>query len=271
MTKPAGLGQKSRSQLGKVLKGNRGVISVSSASDTLRLPREKTSQLLSRWAARGWIVRVKRGLYIPVPLEAESTDIAISEPWLLAQSMFEPCYIGGWTAAEHWDLTEQIFHSIVIITTKKVHQRDVRFKGARFIIKTVGSHGMFGTKPVWLEDHKINVSDPTRTILDLFNDPSLGGGIRSSIDVFSNYIQSKHKDLLLLLQYAEKLGNSAVYKRMGFVLERGFPAEEKTIEICRKNMRTGYSQLDPQTPSKALVTAWNLWVPESLKGKGVIK
>lgn len=269
MAKPAGLGQKSRGQLGKVLKASRGAISVSDASKALNLPREKAAQLLSRWAAQGWITRVKRGIYISVPLEAASTDIAISEPWALAEILFAPCYVGGWSAAEHWDLTEQIFNSIVVITTKKVHQRDLQLKGARFVIKTVSTRALFGTKTVWLEDRKVSVSDPSRTMLDIFNDPSLGGGIRSAIDFFSNYMRSKHKNLLLLLQYAAILGNSTVYKRLGFVLERHFSNEKSVIDICRERMRTGYSQLDPQTPSKSLVTAWNLWVPESLRAKDV--
>lgn len=267
MTKPLGLGQKSREQLGKVLKASPGAISTAIAVEALNLPRTRVAQLLGKWVRQGWLIRVSRGIYFPVPLEAETTEIAISEPWQLAHALFSPCYIGGWSAAEHWDLTEQIFHSIVVITTKKVHKRDLHLKGIRFKVKTALPRNLFGLKPVWIANQKISISDPSRTILDFFNDPSLGGGIRSVMDIFLNYMRSKQKDLPLLLQYADTFGKGAVYKRLGFILEREYPSEKVAIEECRKKIRSGYSQLDPQNPSKVLVTSWNLWVPTALLSK----
>ena len=41
----------------------------------------------------------------------------VDESWVLARAVFEPCYIGGWSAAEHWGFTEQIFNSTMVFTT----------------------------------------------------------------------------------------------------------------------------------------------------------
>src|SRR6266852_9041303 len=62
---------------------------------------------------------------------------------------------------------------------------------------------------------KINVSDPTRTILDLLDTPALGGGIRSVLDMLKSYLASSHCDRQLLIRYADQLGNKAVFKRLG--------------------------------------------------------
>lgn len=70
-----------------------------------------------RSAFHGWPRRVRRGLYLVLPLEAQSDRaITVEDPWILADELFSPCYIGGWSAAQHWGLTEQIFRSVFVVT-----------------------------------------------------------------------------------------------------------------------------------------------------------
>ena len=45
------------------------------------------------------------------------------------------------------------------------------------------------------------VSDPSRTIVDVLDDPSLGGGIRNVADVLREYFQGEHRDDELLVEY----------------------------------------------------------------------
>jgi hypothetical protein len=64
-----------------------------------------------------------------------------------------------------------------------------------------------------------------------------------------------------LLAYAKRLGNGAVYKRLGFLLERLAPSEVHTIKECRRLMSAGTAKLDPALPSPKLVTRWRLSIP----------
>jgi len=59
------------------------------------------AKLLARWVGQGWLVRIRRGLYAPVPLEATSSEQVLSNPWVLVEQVFAPGYVGGWSAAEH--------------------------------------------------------------------------------------------------------------------------------------------------------------------------
>ena len=53
---------------------------------------------------------------VPVPVEALSTDRAVEDAWVLVPTSFWlPQPIGGWSAAEHWDLTEQIFRDVCVL------------------------------------------------------------------------------------------------------------------------------------------------------------
>lgn len=266
----AGIGKLERDRLAAVLRGTKGTVSVAQAAEILNIPTTAAASLVSRWSKKGWLSRVKRGLYVPVPLEARSADVPLEDPWLIAEKLYSPCYIGGWSAAEYWDLTEQIFRTIIVLTAQKPRDRNPNFKGTEFWIKTIERQKIFGLKSVWRGQVKVSVSDPTRTILDMLSDPKLGGGIRSVQDILRSYLQSKERNLDLLVEYANRLENGAVFKRLGFLLERNVPLETAAIEKCAEKLSQGNAMLDTSLQAERLVTRWKLWVPESWfqEGKG---
>jgi predicted transcriptional regulator of viral defense system len=255
-----GIGKKDRERLSIVLRAAKGAISVADAARALDLPRVSTAKLLARWAQKGWLARVRRGLYVPVPLESRTADIALEEPWVIASQIYSPCYIAGWSAAEYWDLTEQIFRTVVVLTTQRPRERKPNIKGTDFLIRTISEKALFGLRPVWRGKVKVDLSDPSRTVLDMLSDPLLGGGIRSTADIFTAYLESDKKDLELLLSYASRLGNGAVFKRLGYLLEKISPIDQEAIAQCRARLTTGYVKLDPKLPADRLVTRWRLWI-----------
>lgn len=259
----SGLGKIERSRLIEVIRNTKGVISISEAADILKLSRNDVAKILSNWAAKGWLSRIRCGLYIPVPLESRTSDVPIEEPWIIAEYLYNPCYIGGWSAAEYWDLTEQIFRSIIVLTVQKPRNRKPVIRNTKYIVRTISKIAIFGVKPVWRGNVKILVSDPTRTIIDMLNDLSLGGGLRPTVDVLLNYLKSKYKDTELLVDYANRLGNGAVYKRMGFLFERLVPEEKRVISACKAKITKGNAKIDPKLPAERLITKWKLWIPNN--------
>lgn len=130
---------------------------------------------------------------------------------------------------------------------------------------TTSNDLMFGLKAVWRGQIKTLVSDPTRTIIDFLNEPKLGGGIRTTVDMLAEYLRSEHKNLPLMVDYARSFGSGAVFKRLGFLLERYASEEIEAITACHKNLTQGKVKLDPQLNSDKLVTKWRLWIPKSWK------
>jgi predicted transcriptional regulator of viral defense system len=257
-----GISKASREQLSRVLRDCRETISVEQAATSLGILSNEASRKLTRWAQQGWVSRVQRGLYVPVPLESHTAEVVFEDPWIIANRLYAPCYIGGWSAAGYWELTEQIFRSVAVFTTRKPRNWKPAIKGTTFILRTIPSKAIFGIKPVWRGSVIVSVSDPTRTVLDLLMDPRLGGGLRPTMDVFRAYLQSSSKDIQLLITYSKRLGNGTIFKRLGFLLERLAPMETSAIEICRAQMSTGNAKLDPSLKAKRLSTRWRLWIPE---------
>ena len=260
-----GLGKLDRARIAALIRGTKGTTSVGDTAEILDVSSEKAAKMLSRWAQKGWFSRIKRGLYIPIPLESRSIDVPVEDPWVIADRLYRPCYIGGWSAAEYLDLTEQIFNTILVMTLQKPRDRSPKIKNTSFKIRTISEKAFFGLKPIWRDRVKIPISDPTRTILDILSNPLLGGGIRFTKDILSNYLNSENKNLELLTDYAVRLGNGAVFKRLGFLLEMIAPEETKIIDQCSEKLTAGNTKLDPMLRNEKLVTRWRLWVPENWK------
>jgi predicted transcriptional regulator of viral defense system len=141
-------------------------------------------------------------------------------------------------------------------------------RNTKFVVRTVQEKALFGLKPVWRDQVKVSVSDPTRTVVDMLSAPSLGGGIRPTADVLLNYLKSDSRNLDMLLDYAKRLANGAVFKRLGFLLEHVAPTEEEALRACQTGLTKGNAKLDPALPAERLVSRWRLWVPESWMKKG---
>ncbi|OGW68752.1 MAG: hypothetical protein A2036_02135 [Omnitrophica bacterium GWA2_50_21] len=263
MDKLAGLGKKSRERLALLVRSMKGVITPKEAATVLNMPKEQAATFVSRLCKNGWLSRISRGVYIPVSIESQNTDPVSDDPWVVAQRLFEPCYIGGWSAAEHWDLTEQIFRSVLVITASQVRTSKIEAGGTEYFVKMTSKKNLFGTMDVWKNNNKVKVSDPSKTIIDILNDPEIGGGIRPASDLLKNYLSSKSKNFDLLIQYGEKIGNGAVFKRLGFLIEKNYPQEKSFLERCLLRISKGYSKLDPALKGEKIISKWNLWIPAS--------
>jgi predicted transcriptional regulator of viral defense system len=261
--KPVGISAKSRSQLSQLLRDSPPVVTPSEAASVLGIDTAVAARRLAAWSRAGWLARVQRGVYVPVPIESESPDVALDDPWAVATAMFGRCYIGGWSAAEHWGLTEQMFQALCIMTTMRPRDRKPVLRKARFELHTVPAARFVGLKSVWRGGSRVQVSDPARTLIDMLADPALGGGIRHLAEMLGTLFRELPKEAHKLADYAAKLGIGAVYKRLGFLLQRDHPDQAPLIEECRAKLTTGYAKLDPALPTDRLVTAWRVWVPAS--------
>jgi predicted transcriptional regulator of viral defense system len=251
-----------RAQLSQVLQSAGEIISVDAVTSALQVDRRKATKLLARWSNQGWVRRLRRGLYTPVPLASLGQTQVLDDPWLVVPSLFGPAYIGGWTAAEHWGLTEQIFRSVCVMTTRPVRGKEKNIQGVDFSVKQISPQDMFGTKTLWRGKVKVEVSSPSKTVIDMLDDPAIGGGIRHVSDCLNQYLVTKDGTPDDLINVATRLNNGAVFKRLGFLAERaGGPA--KLLAECQKRLTTGNAKLDPAVPCRKLLKRWHLWIPRS--------
>jgi len=251
-----------RARLSAVLQTAKDLVTIEDTMKALETDRPTSAKLLSRWQHQGWLKRVGRGIYAPIPLDALTTEQVLKDPWVLVPALYAPGYVGGWTAAEHWDFTEQLFRSIFVFTTRSFRKKEQTVQGASFTLSRIPEDAMFGTKTLWRGQARVSIADKHRTIIDMLADPATGGGIRHVDQCLQNYLHDPEADADTLIRYGEKLGNGAVFKRLGFLVSRQ-PGHEQLVEACREHLTQGNAKLDPAHPSKRLVTAWKLWIPKT--------
>jgi len=261
----SGISETNRKLLDDLARSQKGPFSIQEASKALGLPKNKTRILLAYLVRKGWLSRVKRGLYISVPLGTVNPQEYKEHPWIVANHVFAPCYIGGWSAAEHWELTDQIFNSVVIFTLRKFKNSSMNIQGTDFVVKRVSEKNFGVTKAAWIENIKVSVSDPLQTIVDILDDPFIGGGMRNVADIVQEYFKSQHRNDDEIVKYIDRKNNRTVYKRLGFLIESFGIEAIKLKETCKKKISAGFSLLDPTIEVKGSFNSkWNLRINVSM-------
>lgn len=257
----AGLSAHNRSLLEQLHRAFSEPFTAEQAAAVLGIGGERARRLARYLADQGWLDRVRRGLYLTVPLDAHRSGTAHKDPWVVASVAYEPAYIAGWSAAEHWDLTEQIFRDVLVVTGRRPRDRHPSIGGTTFVLHTLGAEEHFGLVPVWRGSHRIDVTDPARTVVDLLADPRWGGGIRHVSEMVTEYFVGSHRDDSLLVRYGDRRGNRAVFKRLGYLIEELKIDVPDLISECLDRRSSGLNALDPSVEAKGrIVSRWGLRV-----------
>ncbi len=259
-----GLKVKRRKILATILSEGKSVITIDSTSRKLNESRYKVGKLLSSLHRSGWLKMVQPGIYIPVPLESISPDLTDENSFVLASYLFKNCYIGGWSAASFWDFTDQIFQKTWVMTDKYVRKKEVIKSSHSYILRHVPSNYFFGLETKWINQEKIFVSDPHKTIID-FTNFITDFDFQGFLDIFKEYLKSEHKNLDKLIDYAHKAHNRSLFKRIGFLLEKYDKESTYYINICHKNISKGPSLLAPRIKEDSYIKKWRLRVPKNLE------
>ncbi|MGB1096145.1 MAG: type IV toxin-antitoxin system AbiEi family antitoxin domain-containing protein [Paracoccaceae bacterium] len=254
---------KKQRKLAALIKKSGNTIRIDDAVRVFDIDRQKAAKLLAGWHNQGNLRRISHGLYVPVNPTALGREQVLDDPWVIVDELYAPGYVGGWSALEYWGLTEQLFRSVCVLTAKRTKYGERTHQGVSFFVKHIPENQLFGTKAVWREQAKIQLSDLNKTVLDIVDDPDLGAGLQHVTDVLKTYLKdhATRENLELLLSHADKTGNGALYKKLGYLSERcDFPFW--FIEECHNRRTQGYAFLGDRKGDNRLVTKWRLWVPK---------
>lgn len=259
MEELAGISEKNRRYITLLHRKTNGIVTVKDAATLLGLDRKETAKMLAALANQGWVRRIRRGLYLLIPLEATSPEDWHADPWVMADHIFKPAYIAGWSACEHWGFTEQIFLDIAVFTSSSIRERRITVDQTDFILKKISRKLFFGTQTVWRNNTRINVSDPTRTVVDILDDPKWGGGMRHVVQILNAYLDSEYYDGDRIVDYINRIGNSSPAKRLGFLLDTLNKEKKDLAGKLIPLITKGYVLLDPTMPSKgSYISEWNI-------------
>jgi predicted transcriptional regulator of viral defense system len=213
--------------------------------------RDVLKVILSRLENKGWIERIEPGKYMVIPLGAEKGKYTLHE-FVLGTIIVDPCIISYWSALNYHDLTEQIPLTVFIQTTARKKHQEIKIFGVAYKIIRLKKEKIFGTKKEWFEDTPVTITNKEKTIIDCLDKPQHCGGI---IEV-AKALKTKNYDIKQLENYAKKISNTGVIRRLGYLCETlNIPIE--LPEINTKN----YLYLDPTIHKKEKTNStWRLYI-----------
>ncbi len=270
---------------------------VFSLKDAQELLPDKNSiavkQLLSRLVRSGWLIRLKRGHYLIVPLEAESPDMWSEDSFVLASAIASKSStvsarayivnpnqqiqpreyaISYWSALNYYGYTEQIPRTVFVSTPKREASAYQEILDMPYKLVFLSPKKFFGLTTVWQENKPVQITDKEKTIIDCLDRPRLCGGIVEAAKGLSEGFKDGI-DLDKLSSYAHRIGNATVFKRLGFLAESLELPVKSWLNEWQKSISKGYSLLDPTQQKRGQYNArWhliiNVFEPNLINKKG---
>lgn len=237
------------------------------ASQDIHEPRggRRGESLLAYYSRTGRILRVRRGLYVLVPLGVDP-DASPVDPYLLAAKMTKDAVLAYHTALEFHGKAYSILDRFLYLTgrtPRPVKFRSYDFRGVLFP-KPLRENRKenFGVHVTERTGVEVRVTDFERTLVDLLDRPNLGG---SWEEIWRSLELVEFFDLDQVVEYALLLENSTTVAKVGFFLDQ----HRETLMVDEAHLKP-LRKLRPKKPHYMvrshrshgrLVKDWNLVVP----------
>ncbi|OYT34075.1 hypothetical protein B6U96_13865 [Archaeoglobales archaeon ex4484_92] len=216
------------------------VFTVEEAAKISGIDRNVLKVILSRLEKKWWVERIEKGKYMVIPLGARKGEYTLNE-FVIGSLLVDPSVIAYWSALNYHGLTEQIPATVFVQTTSRKKKRELEIFGVRYRIVRIKKEKFFGIERVWLDEFQVNVTDREKTIVDCLDKPGLCGGV---IEV-AKALKHGEFDFERLSEYAVKIGNSGVVRRLGYLCD----VLDIHIDLPKIKARN-YLLLDPTMPKK---------------------
>lgn len=219
---------------------------------------DPTPQFLERLQSKGWIRRIRRGRFAVVPLSSGADRSPQLHEFIVAMELASPAVISYWSALNHHSMTEQLPRTVFVATDHPVRRQPGDVLGVTYKIVSLKPDKFFGVMKDWIDETPFSVTDREKTIIDGLDLPQYVGGVH---EIAKALIGSwKLLDEKKLRKYAAKIGNSAVAKRLGLIMETLVLGNVEALRAAVP-LAPGFSPLDPTMPKRGKYnTRWGLLV-----------
>ena len=224
--------------------------SIENVLSTTNIQKEVLWVILSRLEKKGWIERIEKGKYMIIPLGAEKGKYTLNE-FVIGSLLVNPYSVAYWSALNFYGLTEQFPNTVFLQTTSRKKKQATEVFGVRYRIVRVKEEKFFGIRKEWIENTQVHITDKEKTILDCLDKPQYCGGV---VEVAKALKYGSELDKKKLVEYAQKLKNSGVIRRLGYLCDL-FAIDIGIPKIKTRN----YLLLDPTMSHKGQKNAkWRL-------------
>jgi len=168
-----------------------------------------------RLVKKGWLERLRPGLFQLVPAERGREGVADTHPLAAGAVLVEPYFFSFGTACSHLRLTEQSFSEVYIAC--RVRRRPEMIRGKRYIFVQLPAERYFGHEETPVLGQVVRMATVERALLDALDRPRYAGGIGEVSLMVRRGSERVSWDRLL--DFAERWQQSAIVQRLGHLLD----------------------------------------------------
>ncbi len=217
-----------------------------------------TLHQLYRLTKAGWLVKINAGKYAVVPLSAGQDALPEVNRLVIARELIgnAPYFVSHDSAFEVHNMLTRPVTSVTVTSSRRLQARTILKVPYYFV--AAKPKDMWGYAMFWVSSaEQVQVSDLERTILDGLARPELCGGI--SEVATGLLIRKNDLNCEKLVNYARQLGNQAVAKRLGYLLEFYGLGTPQVFASLHELIGPSYALLDPVLPPDGrFVARWRL-------------
>lgn len=258
MTRKRTLGPTETRLLNRLAADGHVVFSTAQARAALNGEGRHVNKLLHRLTQKRWLLRLEKGKYLLLPLEAGMEGLYGPHEFIIAAHLVEPYAVAYASAFSFYGFSDLLPHTVFVATTRRKAPLTVDELGLRFRFVTLTPHKLFSIHTVIIEDHPVRITTPSKTLVDGLDRPDLCGGIVELVKGVLHYAED-YADWEELTADAIRLGNRTVFKRLGYLTEVTEVEVGEWLDRWRTEISTGETLLDPRYGDRGRYDSdWNL-------------
>jgi predicted transcriptional regulator of viral defense system len=215
--------------------------------------------LAHRLVQKGWLERLRPGLYRLIPASRGTEGIADTNPLTAGAALVQPYFFSFGTACTHHGLTEQVFAETYIACQER--RPSVVVRDTRYVFVPVARERFFGFAEVVVLGEAIQMAAPERALADALDRPRYAGGLPEVSRMVSRAGGKISWDAMLDL--LERWKESALVQRLGYLLDLhgvAVPPDRRAalIALLRPTSKVVFGSRTRWGTDGKLVRPWNV-------------
>jgi predicted transcriptional regulator of viral defense system len=190
-------------------------VTLTELHDALRASESYARFVAHKLVKKGWLERLRPGLFRLVPADRGREGIADANPLTAGAVLVAPYFFSFGTACTHHGLTEQVFAEVYVAC--QAWRRPQVIRGKPYVFVEVPPERFFGFKELTVLGEPVQMATIERALLDALDRPRHAGGLGEVSRIVSR--ASTRVSWPVLLALARRWRESAIVQRLGFLLD----------------------------------------------------
>ncbi len=237
------------------------LVSLADLRKLLRASPAYSRFMAHRLVQKGWLQRLRRGVYRLVPADRGREGVGDTNPLIAGIFLKKPFFYSYGTACSHHGLTRQAFTEFAVACRER--RRPAISQGIRYVFIHQPESRFFGFELVKILGETYPMATRERAMLDALDHPELAGGIGEVSLILAKGLKSCRWPVML--DALKRWRQSSMVQRLGYFARlHGIAVRPSVLRELRSLMRPNVKiHLGPRArwgTRGALDADWNVLV-----------